>query len=223
MAALAAGVACVAGEAAAADCEPPGWVRTPTASELAEAYPKTARQTGVEGRATLACRSEEDGRMVDCSVVGETPAGHGFGAAALSLVGSLRGTRPCQGASSLQPDGARLTMRFVLPHAEPPFREAIYRRDKAFARLGAAGPYYPERAARVGATGVVNMDCRVDERGRLKDCTVLDVSTPGYGFEFAAVRMAEKGWMTAGPENLRAAPPPDRRWRFRVIFDGRTR
>jgi protein TonB len=62
--------------------EAPIWVVQPNHPE--RFYPRRAFLTGVEGRVELACYVEIDGRL-DCDVASETPAGHGFGEAALAL------------------------------------------------------------------------------------------------------------------------------------------
>ena len=69
-------------------------------------------------------------------------------------------------------------------------------------------------------TSLVLMDCHVTESARLEGCELVEVLNPDYGFGFAALKMAERGWMTAGapPEG---AAPVDGIWRFRVEFGRR--
>jgi protein TonB len=76
----------------------PGWIRLPSDAEIAAAYPAAARRRGVSGRAVIACRLNENGRLTGCQVAEEAPAGQGFGAAALSLAGRFQMT-------PLYPDG----------------------------------------------------------------------------------------------------------------------
>lgn len=66
------------------------WIRRPTDAQLAEAWPAEAKKAGVDGRAVLNCEVAYDGAMEDCKVFVETPAGKGFGAAALSLSGRFQ-------------------------------------------------------------------------------------------------------------------------------------
>lgn len=61
------------------------WLRKPSANQVADAYPESAIRRGVSGSATLACRVTVAGKVADCSVKAETPAGEGFGKAALRL------------------------------------------------------------------------------------------------------------------------------------------
>jgi len=49
--------------------------------------------------------------------------------------------------------------------------------------------YYPERAARLEKEGRATVLCRVDARGRLQDCKILDESPEGYGFGDATLKL----------------------------------
>lgn len=53
-------------------------------------YPAAARAAGIEGTAWLKCRVLRRDRVRDCRLLGETPQGHGFGAAALKTERDLR-------------------------------------------------------------------------------------------------------------------------------------
>ena len=69
-----------------------------------------------EGLVRVRCMAQQDGRLKDCEVVSERPAGHGFGEQALRMAGQAR----------LDPDVLRgesgsmleYTMRFRLDDAE---------------------------------------------------------------------------------------------------------
>ena len=69
--------------AAPASAEPQ-WLRLPSRSEVAKAYPR-ARADGQPGSAMLSCEVANDGALFGCVVMNESPAGKGFGAAALRL------------------------------------------------------------------------------------------------------------------------------------------
>ena len=62
----------------------PYWRHRPT--DLDRFYPARALQRGMEGRAVLDCRVSATGAL-SCVVVSETPAGWGFGQAALRIAG----------------------------------------------------------------------------------------------------------------------------------------
>ena len=63
---------------------PPRFVRGPTRQELVRAYPRAALVARQAGHVLLRCRIRPDTRLEGCRVVEETPAGAGFGAAALA-------------------------------------------------------------------------------------------------------------------------------------------
>lgn len=68
----------------------PKWVRLPNASDLERAYPPAARKAGVEGRAIIECDVEANGTLSGCRAISESPAGYGFGAAAVSVTPKFR-------------------------------------------------------------------------------------------------------------------------------------
>lgn len=63
----------------------PAWVAMPSGDQLARAYPPRAQSLGLSGQATLTCIVNAVGTVRDCEVASETPAGAGFGAAAVRL------------------------------------------------------------------------------------------------------------------------------------------
>src|SRR5688572_7343002 len=63
----------------------PPWTRTPTAAEVAAAYPAAPKAANLAGTGTAECSVGPTGELTDCVAVAETPAGAGFGAAAAAL------------------------------------------------------------------------------------------------------------------------------------------
>jgi len=63
----------------------PSWLRKPTGEEMADVYPDRAIRRNLTGSATLSCIVSTAGTVHDCRVGAETPAGEGFGPAALKL------------------------------------------------------------------------------------------------------------------------------------------
>jgi TonB family protein len=61
----------------------PDWERMPDGDQLADLYPDLAREFGVFGKARIQCRVLADGRLSDCFVLSEAPAGFDFGDATL--------------------------------------------------------------------------------------------------------------------------------------------
>ena len=66
---------------------PPHWIRPPSEAELREVWPEQSR--GVAGEVELTCFVTDKGEAKTCTVQRESPAGKGFGAAALKLLPKL--------------------------------------------------------------------------------------------------------------------------------------
>jgi protein TonB len=65
------------------------WLEQPTAQDFARYYPDRAKYEGVDGRATLDCLVNADGRL-SCTIVSEEPEGWGFGEATLRIARHFR-------------------------------------------------------------------------------------------------------------------------------------
>jgi TonB family protein len=104
----------------------PNWLTAPEPEAVKAAFPQKARDAKVaSGRAVLDCKADHAGFLVDCAVSEETPAGLGFGAAAMALVGKLR-VNPWTVAGSPS-DGAivRLPLRITDDSAQPAPARAV--------------------------------------------------------------------------------------------------
>lgn len=105
----------------------PDWAAVPSVDDLVQAFPTRAMDEGVEGRVTLRCTVDQLGSLHDCRVEGETPAGYGFGEAALGLSDGFRmkprleDGRPVPGAE------VRIPIVFKIPRdfAPPPLDLAL--------------------------------------------------------------------------------------------------
>jgi|CXWL01.1.fsa_nt_gi TonB family protein len=74
--------------------------------------------------------------------------------------------------------------------------------------------YYPSRARRLGAEGVVVLDCRVSVSGDL-GCAVISETPPEWGFGQAALRIAGEHRMRPA---MRGGVPVEGRYVMRVPF-----
>ena len=96
----------------------PDWLLRPDGADWVRFYPAAAKAAGQEGRATIACRVDGEGRLGMCQLINEAPLGAGFGEAALALAAKFqmkpldREGRPTSGAD------VRIPIRFTLPAAE---------------------------------------------------------------------------------------------------------
>jgi protein TonB len=82
----------------------PAWLSKPTAAQMERVYPHRAAEDGIGGRVELRCAVTVGGTLTGCAVASETPAGAGFGAAAMKLTKYFRMSprtvdgRPVEGA-----------------------------------------------------------------------------------------------------------------------------
>src|SRR5437660_12844472 len=51
---------------------------------------------------------------------------------------------------------------------------------------------YPAKAKAAGVGGMVNLSCQIDHERRPHDCAAIGEQPSGYGFGFAARKLAEK-------------------------------
>lgn len=93
----------------------PDWTRVPTLDEIADFYPRRAQALGLEGRAVLECRISVTGRLKDCLVRAETPAGAGFGDAALQLAPLIVARPGTINGAPIADEPVRVPIAFRLP------------------------------------------------------------------------------------------------------------
>ena len=86
------------------------WVERPRPNP--SDYPVRASSRGINGRATVSCQVQEDGRLDLCVVEGETPPRYGFGQAALKAAAHGRVTVPTDPQGGWRPTLITFTVRF---------------------------------------------------------------------------------------------------------------
>jgi len=168
----------------------PEWVRKPTASDLAGAFPKFKNGRGVDGRAVITCEIDETGFMQRCTVTSEEPAGLGFGAAALQLAPQFRMTPMIRGGKPVP--GGRISLPIVWRGfgdyhpvqadlnslvLDPPWS-----RTPSLAQVRAAWPANAKEAT----SGQVALRCSFTRTGGLSDCETISELPAGRGFGKAA-------------------------------------
>jgi TonB family protein len=160
---------------------PVAWQKTPTAEQVAQAYPVAARSSNSAGKAMVNCVLQPDGRLRACKVVSEEPAGAGFGQAALGL------TSRFTGYNSVAPTDFRVDIPIAFSGGPGAPRLVI-------------GPtstdYQPLIAKAATVTSVtkaeVMLNCKVGDKGVLTGCAATSESPAGLGLGDMAVKLGPK-------------------------------
>ena len=98
--------------------------------------------------------------------------------------------------------------------AEPVFRE-LRRGATAYP---SDAPYFPDRAARMGAEGVAVIQCTLNAKGDLNACVAVDQKPDNMNFADAALFMAKRKALGAVPRQVDGAPVAEEVVRVRAPF-----
>jgi TonB family protein len=95
----------------------PDWIARPDMADVVRFYPPAAAAAKQEGRATITCRVDGQGRLGKCQMISEAPEGAGFGDAALALADRFQ-MKPLdkEGRPTAGQD-VRIPFKFALPQA----------------------------------------------------------------------------------------------------------
>lgn len=117
----------------------PDWAQQPNGDDLAEQYPALAQFVGLGGEVVLRCTVATDG-SVACQVAEETPAGMGFGAAALAFSKTFKMTPMLRDGKPV--DGGKVTIPIKFSPSEEDAEGASPAVEAAVAALapGASPP-----------------------------------------------------------------------------------
>lgn len=164
----------------------PVWTAQASSQKIRAAFPKGATESGY---VVLDCAVATDGKLVDCKVIKETPAGQGFGAAALNLVTYERVKTKDQAGASTVGRRLRTGFRILAPgDAEPDW----LKKPTAFDLAGV----FPVKAINAGRTGRASINCKITVEGFLEACKVRDEDPVGLDFGLAALQLAPQLRMT---------------------------
>jgi TonB family protein len=173
----------------------PDWLHRPSAADLRSVWPIEALKKGQGGRAVIACLVSDQGVLYDCKVVEETPAGAGFGAAALLMAPQFvmrpmtRDGVPVKGGTIRIPivfKGGGEMLGSEHPMVSPTM---AWERAPTRAEVVAA---YPAKAKAAAVGGMVSLQCGFSYLRTLNDCRTLAEEPKGYGLEAAARQLASR-------------------------------
>lgn len=101
---------------------PPRFIAGPSSRQIADAAPAAARRARIDGMVTLRCTIRLDSRLENCRVVSESPAGMGFGAAAVRVATDRFRFSPPTSGNGRPISGAEMPLgiRFNLGGRPPP-------------------------------------------------------------------------------------------------------
>jgi TonB family protein len=97
--------------------DPRSLVGLDRASMFSRYYPERAQREDVPGDVSLSCQVTKDDKLQACRVLSETPAGYGFGKAAVQLAGLM--TLPPKDLAHVRPgERVQIPIKFRLPQED---------------------------------------------------------------------------------------------------------
>lgn len=190
--------ACRVQRGSVCDADPPATSQT---DAWAWRYPAVAHQQERDGRALVSCAVRSD-RRIDCAAERETPAGLGFGQAAVVVMQDALAH-----AANVEP--ATIVRSVVTFNTRAP-GEPIQLEPEWERHQPVEGRFFPQRALERGQEGRVLLICTI-QADRTVDCTALEETPSGFGFGATAVRIKEAMRVTEAAFGLPGLTVGDRR------------
>jgi hypothetical protein len=180
--------------------EPLRFLERPSASALAQAYPKGPASVGMSGRAVIHCGVGANGWLTRCQATEELPAGLGFGGAAASLGRYFRLDPASEAATQTAID---VPIGFATSALESEVLVAgPWLAAPTFSQVAAV---YPDIGG--GAAGVVVLHCALDHDGRLRACKTLYAKPTDRNFDAAALKLSRFFRMRIDPGRFKSGQP----------------
>ena len=218
-----------------------GVVTEPTSAQALALYPAAALAAGAGGKAVINCLRTAHLALRSCKLVSETPAGQGFGDAALKI-------------AALSPDNPKIDLPDAekMPAIDIPVTFTAAPKPSILPDLSLMGhtlttptlvtgptnaqiqAAYPARALADNIDGVAVIDCLVTAAGALSGCQLYGENPSGYGFGAAALDLAADfalkprlfdgeamgGAEVRVPVRFQAAQDPDAPLELKTLPDG---
>jgi TonB family protein len=171
----------------------PDWLRRPTNDEMVQFWPAGAQEGG--GKTLVQCVVTNRGLLEKCGLERETPAGHGYGGAALAMtqlflmrpmtldglpVGGGQVSIPINFASGVAPTPTSATFRML--------RISLFTAAPTLADMSAVFPH--SEIGKVASVHVV-LRCGMLKDGRLDACDALSNASNDERFVSAAQALAK--------------------------------
>jgi len=170
------------------------WLKRPTPEDLLAVFPTAAYKRGQSGKAIINCIVTQQGALTDCVTLEETPAGAGFGSAAIALTPQFL-MRPATWKGAPIASSANIPITFVAQGAGETFGSKkvvtaaiMWSEAPSYADVVEA---YPTKARGERKGGRATLACSMTEAGRLTHCDVAMSNPEGYGFDVAAKALAK--------------------------------
>jgi TonB family protein len=167
------------------------WRETPTAGEVAAAWPHVPFNKETVSHVVLRCRVAMDGSLKSCESTFASPSDRGFINAAMSLSRKFKAVQ--EGPLFAERKEFFVNLPFDLrdPAAPAPPIEVVSPEWLVGPDPSMAGALFPAQAAKAGfRTGVGVVACEVTHEGRLTACTVASETPANMGFGGAALQIA---------------------------------
>ena len=184
----------------------PVWSQTPTAAQVAAAFPRGEVGKVDFGYAMMRCKVKSSGLLADCDAFADRPVGGGFNRAALKLSDDFKLAVADYDPNDLRDVSVDIPVSLAAPgKPAPKITAPQWVRSLDPASLMAV---FPRKAIAAGVSrgrGVVK--CRVTHEGRLADCQVISETPEGLGFGEAVLKVADV--MAMNPWTSEGAPVDD--------------